>query len=564
MHSDGRTIPAGTIIETELLIIGAGPAGITLAAELVDSGIQVMLTESGDLNKNDEADALSQGRSAVERFASLDMYRRRVFGGASVIWGGRCIPYDAIDFEKRDYVPESGWPFDKSELDPWYKRAAEYCEIGKADFDARTSLKDPREFIAGFSSDIVGTTSFERFSAPTDFGKRWRPVIDAASNVKTVTGATCTKLLTSADVARIVEARFSTLAGNSFCVRAKSYVIAAGGFETYRLLAASNDFHAAGLGNTSDTLGRYLMAHIEGSLANLRLQDPASPIDWGFQITPEGIYGRRRFTLVPEVQKAEKILNFIVRLHHPTAVDPSHGSAILSLMFLAKQFILPEYRRKMTMVERRVANTMPQGLPFWAQHLSNLVRGAPELATFLVEWIYKRHFQYHRIPYVALRSRNGIYPIDFNSEQIPNPDSRVILTDQKDRFGVPVMFVDWRMTETDVASIARSFRLMRSAFADSGVVALDFDDASLEDRIREETVPVGGHCIGVTRMSNNPRTGVVNPDLRMHDVPNAFVLSAASLPTCSHANPTLTLVAMAARLANHLRAGGAMAATATQ
>src|ERR1700730_10848589 len=111
MHSNGRTIPAGTTIETELLIIGAGPAGITLAAELVDSGIQVMLTESGDLKKNDEADALSQGVSAVERFASLDMYRRRVFGGASVIWGGRCIPYDAIDFEKRDYVPESGWPF---------------------------------------------------------------------------------------------------------------------------------------------------------------------------------------------------------------------------------------------------------------------------------------------------------------------------------------------------------------------------------------------------------------------------------------------------------------------
>ncbi len=557
MHTDGRTIPNETVIETDLLIIGAGPAGITLAAELAGSGISVVLTESGDMKSSDEADSLSQGRSVSGKFAALDMYRRRVFGGASVIWGGRCVPYDPIDFEPRDYVPDSGWPFRRSELDPWYDKAAAYCEIGKADFDVRTSLPVPGAFIAGFASEVVESTSFERFSAPTNFGRKWGPTLAAAPNLKIITAATCTRLVTTPDGTRVTQALFSSLADTRFVVRAKSFVVAGGGFESFRLLAASNDVHAAGLGNTSDALGRHLMAHIEGGIAHLHLRDPATPVDWGFHVTPEGIYGRRRLTLSPEAQRRHELLNFMVRLHHPTAVDPRHGSAVLSMMFLAKQFILPEYRRKITMIERMVADSMPQGLSFWGQHAWNLVRGAPGLSAFVTDWIVKRYLRYHRIPYVALQSRAGIYPIDFNCEQIPNPDSRVVLTDETDRFGMPVSLVDWRMAEQEVQSIARSLRVMRDAIGATGLATLVFDDVRLEELIREEAVPVGGHCIGLTRMSSDPRKGVVDGNLRLHDVPNAFVLSASSFPTSSHANPTFTLVAMATRLAGHLRAQGA-------
>jgi choline dehydrogenase-like flavoprotein len=550
---DGRSLSQGEILEADLCIVGGGPAGLTLASTFIGSGISVILVETGGEKQDKQTDALSGGASKSDKYAPLTMYRRRMLGGASVIWGGRCVPYDAIDFEARDYAPNTGWPYPKSVLDPYYDQATEISDAGAPEYDADVAVPNAPEFIKGFKSDIVLTRNFERFSLPTNFWRKLGPALSAAGNIKIVTQATCTRLVVGAALGQIERAELSTFAGTKFFVKARRFVVAGGGIETYRLLAASNDVYRNGVGNENDVLGRYFMSHIEGNVAELRLSDPKRPVYWKFDMAEGGIYCRRRLSIAQDEQRRHQLLNTILRLHHPNAVNPLHGNAVLSMMFLAKSFILAEYRRKITMVERSAVDALPKGMAFWGKHFSNIVLGAPGLAFFLADWIARRNIATRKIPYVVLPSKQGVFPLDFNSEQIPNPESRILSSSEQDRFGVPFAVVDWKMTETDVRSVASTFRLIKSELESSGIGTVDFGAGKLEDRIASDAVPIGGHHIGLTRMHTDAKFGVVDENLRVHGVDNLYIASGSVLPTSSHANPTLTILALTLKLADHLK-----------
>lgn len=548
---DGRGLPGGEVVVADLCIIGGGPAGLSIAAEFAGTGISLVLVESGAEKRDKVVEQLGEGSTGSSRYASLSLYRRRMLGGASTIWGGRCVPFDPIDFEAREYVPQSGWPFARSALDPYYDRATLLAEAGESIFDADVAAPGSPGLFADFSSDRVLTRSLERFSLPTNFWTRLGPSLLRSRNITVIVNASCTAI--GVVDGRAETASFETLAGNKFSVAAKRYIVAAGGIETYRLLATPSDAYPVGIGNSHDNLGRYFMSHIEGSVATLKMTDRKASVGWGFVKTRDGVYGRRRLSVPDVVQREKKLLNFIARLHHPLPMDPRHDSAILSTMFLAKNFILPEYRRKLTMVERMAGESMPTGSAFWRHHLGNVVKGSPQLASFLGGWIVGRHLRKRRIPYVVLPSPAGVYPLDFNAEQMPNRDSRIVLGQEKDRLGVPLPEIRWALTEQDIASIVGNHLVMRDAFASSGIATIELDDAGFEEKVRQEALPIGGHHLGVARMSSEPRTGVVNADLRLHDVDNVYVAGGAVLPTSSHANPTLTILALSLRLCDHLK-----------
>lgn len=551
MNLDARSLPNGSILEADVCIIGGGPVGITLARELSAGGRDVLLVESGGESPSAEAEALNEGGQSSEQYAPLSLYRRRILGGSSSIWGGRLVPYDPIDFEARSWAQEASWPIDYAAVKPYFAPATTYCEGGAAEFDSTEAAPGAAPFIQGFDDVELKTTSFERFSAPTDFGKKYGPELSRAANVRVLTFATCSRL-EGEDGGRVTLAVLNTLNGNRLSVTANTYIVACGGIETFRLLAASREAHPDRFGGADGPLGRYFMSHIEGNFPRLTLLDPARRIEWGFLMSRDGMYGRRRMTLSAEAQRQRRLLNFIARLHHPSAADPGHGSAVLSAMFLAKSFILAEYRRKISMVERTAAQSMPTGLPFWMAHLRNLTLGAPGLAGFMADWTRRRYLSYRRIPYVVLPSKSGKYPLDFNAEQLPNRLSRVYQTDTLDRFGVPTAGVDWRMTDQDVDSIAGNLRAMQQILARDQVARLDFAD-DLHAQIRAEATPIGGHHIGTARMSDTARTGIVDGDLKAHGIANLYVAGTAVLPTSSHANPTLTALALALRLADHIR-----------
>jgi choline dehydrogenase-like flavoprotein len=126
------------------------------------------------------------------------------------------------------------------------------------------------------------------------------------------------------------------------------------------------------------------------------------------------------------------------------------------------------------------------------------------------------------------------------------------LTHDKDRFGVPKLRIDWRVCPEDMASIAATYREMRSILASTNAAEVVYDDAALNESVKQ-TIAVGGHHIGTARMSNDPKRGVVNPQCRTHDVENLYIAGSAVFPTSGSANPTLTIVALAIRIADQLR-----------
>jgi len=551
MLIDASTFPFGHQIQADVMVIGSGPAGLALALNLASSNCSVVVLESGGVKREIDCDELNEGESVrPDVHAIPSLYRTRVLGGTSAVWGGRCVPLQDIDFEKRDWVPHSGWPIAADEISPWLGPAANFLEAGQAEFE-QTTLRTDIELIRGFKSADIAI-AVERFSPPTNVGRKYYKDVCRASGLTVVTHATCLELIPNTDNNSISSLRCCGPDGRIFSAQGRFYVAAAGGLETTRLLLASTANNLSGVGNKHGLVGRYYMCHIEGTFGQLELWPANRPVHWGFERTIDGIYARRKLQLTADVQRKERVCNSMWRLHHPIPGNPSHGLAVLSLMYLVKQFIIPEYRRKLGMVDRAQLAHSKRGPNHYIAHLRNLVSDLPGLSSFTANWIIHRYLKYRRIPFVVLPSREGKYPLDFNAEQTPNWHSRVYLGKERDRFGVPRLIVDWQMADDDIKSAVKAFAILKSSFEQSGVGTVNYDPATFIDVVRE-AVPLGGHHIGTARMATDPKQGVVDGNCKVHGMNNLYIAGSAVFPTSGHANPTLTIVALAMRLAAHIR-----------
>ncbi|MGA9028526.1 MAG: GMC family oxidoreductase [Steroidobacteraceae bacterium] len=541
----------GHVLQSDVCIVGAGAAGIAMALELIDSGIDVLLLESGGLGAEPDAQALYQGTVQNEQLHSPpDRYRQRRFGGTTTIWGGRCMPFDPIDFEARDYVPHSGWPFGIEELSPFYPKANRLVEAGAFAYTAEEAFDRPsRPMIAGWSPAHYTSNTLERFSCPTDFGTRYGHKLRAASNIRVVLHANVTGLHLNAAGTHLDSLSVRSLKGRSLSVRASRYVLAAGGLENARLLLANRDVHAQGIGNPHDVLGRYYMCHIAGTVGALKIDRPLDDVWHGYDMTDDGIYVRRRLALRPEVQRASGIGNFIVRLHHPRITDPAHRNAILSLLFLAKLIIPYEYGKRLHGGESADLQT-------WFRHMGNVASGPLDAAAFAWHMFTQRALAARKFPSIIIKSKANLFSLDFHSEQQPNPQSRVSLTGDRDALGMPRLKVDWRYTSGDVDTVSRAIALLSGDINETKVGRLDYDASQLEMEMTRYGA-YGGHHLGTARMGTDPRSSVVNARCRVHGIDNLFLAGAATFPTSSQANPTLTLIALALRLANDLKEGRA-------
>lgn len=553
MILDALSLAPDAMLEADLCIVGGGAAGVSLALALEGSGLSVLLLEAGGRKFDPkQQDGLNGEVAEGSVHSPPHMYRRRVLGGATSIWGGRCVPFDPIDLEKRDWVPDSGWPISWDTLSRYYPKAHDFFEAGAYAYDIAEAFgAEAKPVIEGLADPDILSSRIERFSRPTDFGKVYHDRLAASNNTRLVLNAQALRLETGDGPVQLLRA--ASALGRNFAVKARRYVLATGGLEVTRLLLASDETRRGGLGNEGGALGRYYMCHAENTLGRLRLTPADRPVTLDFEVTRDGTYVRRKLSVSEAAQRREGLLNTIFRLHYPLIADPAHGSGVLSAMYLVKDAILPEYRRKLATIEIANRGKMKRDAGFWARHMANVVLDAPGVLAFGQKWLRKRTFASRKLPFVVVKSRDGSYPLDINAEQVPNPDSRITLSDQRDAYGLPRLKVDWRLHQADVDSLVRTMRVARDAFARSGVARLEFDDNTIEAEMRAST-PVGGHHIGTARMADSPRKGVVDADCAVHGVPNLYIASAAVFPTCSHANPTLTIVALALRLADHLKA----------
>jgi choline dehydrogenase-like flavoprotein len=547
MIESANTIVNGTVLEADICIIGAGAAGISMAMELMGRGLQVILLESGKLTQDSASQTLYEGEVADENLHSPPgKYRQRRFGGSTSIWGGRCMPFDAIDFEARSYIPNSGWPITLDDVVPFYQKASEYLETGVCDFDARSALPaDAQPMIKNFNSIDIRTHGLERFSRPTRMGKRYRTALQDAKGVRVITEANCTSLRLRTDASQVDHLYVCTLAGKWFQVRTASYVLATGGLEVARLLLASNDVAKDGVGNANDVVGRYYMCHIAGNVGTLRVKGALTNVHHGYEVSPDGIYCRRRIQLSERAQGVLGVGNMVARVHFAKISDPAHRSGVLSGLFLAKNFISYEYAK-------RLKDGDGTSWKIYLQHLWNMVSDPLDTAAFLLHWLTKRTLADRKFPSVVLRNKSNRFSLDVHAEQAPRSDSRVTLIKTKDALGMPRIYVDWRYSKEDIETVRLTLRKLAAELKISGVAEFEFDEESLEEDLLRFGA-YGGHHLGTARMGSDPLTSVVDRNCKVHGMSNLYIASAAVFATSSQANPTFTVVALAVRLAQHLR-----------
>jgi choline dehydrogenase-like flavoprotein len=502
MFIDARSIDDGADIDCDVCIVGAGPAGITIARELDAGGARVCLLESGGLKAEEDTQSLYEGESVGGRYKAdrieprraVASTRLRFFGGTTNHWGGWSRPLDEIDFEERPAVPGSGWPIDRAELEPYYARAQKVCDLGPARYDAAYWARHTGKQLLPVPRPLV--SQVYQVPARIRFAEIHREGLRRSRRVRVILHANAVRLAAAADATRIERVRVATLTGRRFDVSARRFVLAAGGIENARLLLASNDVRPRGIGNERDLVGRYFGDHPHG-VAALFVLRPG--LDLGFY----GVQRAAGTMVLGAVATAEEFVR-------------SEGL----LRFSATFFGAPRFKAP----SRADVSKPPlaDGIP----ELLNAIGGGGDPG--LIGGLYMR------------------------TEMAPNRDSRVSLsTTSRDRLGLARVRVDWRPGPLERRTVDRSLEAIARALGRSGTGRL-FSVPAHDESFWEKVVG-GSHHIGTTRMHRDPRGGVVDANCRVHGIANLFVAGSSVFPTTGFANPTLTIVALALRLGRTLR-----------
>jgi glycine/D-amino acid oxidase-like deaminating enzyme len=534
-----------TTRDHDVCVVGAGPVGIALALECAARGLTVALLDAGHDRENPDADDASRASFAdPRRHVPMDLAVRRGFGGTSWLWGGRCVPFNEIDFERRDFMPHSGWPIESRDMRSWYEAAVGYLDCGDTVFD--TELPD--------WVDATGQTvadKLEHFAKTPQRALDLRARIDANPLIDVMMECPVTGLNLSADGSSVVSLCVGGVKPRA--VRAARYALACGGLETTRLLLLTQRAHPGAFGGEDGPLGRYYMGHFEGTIANVVLTKPRDIHDFDYQLDSTGGYIRRLLAIGEATQRREQVQNIVFWPDNRPFYDPSHRSGIKSLIFLLAETPGIGHRLVSEGIRLGIVGAEPRR---YAPHVLNVL--LDPITTVKEVWgiIHDRFISKRRKPGWLLPTPDNKYVLHYRGEQRPRPDSRVTLSDDVDQHGMARLRVDLRYSEEDALSAVRAHDILDRSLRANGKGRLEYIYPAAErvERILEQASD-GYHQLGTTRMGIDPRSSVVDFDCRAHGVDNLFLATCGVFPTSGHANPTLLATALAARLADQLATG---------
>src|SRR5262245_11120811 len=265
MIVDSRQIASGTTVEADLCIVGGGPTGITIAHEFLNQSVRVVLLESGGKAVGEENQALCRGNTTGHYYPPMHVCRRRVLGGSSSYWGGWARPFDELDFEERDWVPYSGWPFTRDDLKTQYERANEIWKLGDYEYEIEAHNGEARGLLntnqTGFAATLFRINGIR-------FGKAYQTELESSDNVDLLLHANVLEIEMDENHTGAPSVQVGTLAGSRFAVTARNFVLAAGGLENPRILLASRRARASGIGNEHDLVGRFFADHLHVQFEN--------------------------------------------------------------------------------------------------------------------------------------------------------------------------------------------------------------------------------------------------------------------------------------------------------
>lgn len=506
MVVDASSLPQDHCIETDVCIVGSGTAGLTLAREFTGKNFRVCLLESGGQEPDRETQALYWGENVGLPYFSLDTARARYFGGSTNRWhvvlgnnvlGARMRPLDPIDFEEREGIPYSGWPFDWEHINPFYDRAQSLCQIGPPTYEVDDWADPEKSPPLPFIGDRVKTVIF-KIGSRDPFIRDYSEQVKSAPNIDVYLHANVLEIETDDMAETVTRLSVASLGGARFWVSARLFILATGGIEVPRLLLLSNKIQKTGLGNQNDLVGRFFMEHVHFRSGIFVPSDPDI-------FTSTGLYNEAhktknvsilgKLSLAAEVLRQEKLANYSAQLMPRTML-----SAVL-------------YRNV----------------------------GSNRIGIFCGKLKKKGS----RI----LKKKIKGFVLAHMTEQVPNPNSRVMLAAERDSFGQNRVHLDWQLSPVDIRSTIRAQEIIDEEIRRAGLGRLHIQ---MKDDAPPPGLGGGYHHMGTTRMHVDPQKGVVDENCRVHGISNLFVAGPSVFPTGGYANPVLTILALAIRLADYV------------
>lgn len=506
MIIEGTSVDVDEVVEADLCIVGAGPAGLALAREFIGTDHRVYILETGNERIDDRARALADGDVVGHPYFDLSESRGFAVGGSSHLWGEwmRARRLDPIDFRARSWVPGSGWPVGPAELAPFYDRAEPLLGLSAADIPVPETLQT--ESLRPVLFHYTNTFDLEAM----------RREIDASANVCLVVNSTVVDLVPDPSNARLERAVASSGLPHEYSVSSRVFVLAGGGLETPRLLLAARG--GRGIANSSGLVGRFFMEHPTMRSGVVVPGDLDGFPTGHFEFQSSGS-SQVKGVLSPtdEAMERASILNCMVFLTEVDDVMSSEGV------------------RSMAVVKAALQNSNDSGESA-VGHLINAVTRPRDLWRYLAKGRLNR-------PQSRLR-------LSITVEQAPNSSSRVLLGERQDEFGVPLPVLDWRLGDLERHTVRCVQESVDDLFRRRGW-------GHIETKLGEER-PARAfrgewHHLGTTRMSSSPASGVVDERGRAHDLPNLYIAGGSVFPAVGYANPTLTVVALSLRLADDLK-----------
>lgn len=526
MIIDGRTADASIPLDYDVLIVGAGPAGVTIAHELGSTGLRVAVLEGGGEEFDADTQELYEGEVTGLEEVDLTAIRLRMLGGTSNHWGGNCLPLDPIDFARSPASGLTGWPFPREELMGFYPRAHDYLTLGAFEYDTYAPEGVSADDLLLADNDTV-ENSVLRLSShpPTNFGEKYRSFLAASETVHLWLWTNLVALDISPEgVAEGV--RTATLSGGERTFTARQVVLACGAVENARQLLLANARNGTSFGDAGDLIGACYMDHPTGGSAFLWPGEPLQEkANWSRELyAVDGTELRYVWRLNEAVMEREGVSN-------------------------AQFYLIPYSSDEALRQQKRDAGRGMQGLKSLAkwtlgrtgrnfslsQSYCNFITNADAMVADAV-------FRKGSVDRVLLK---------YEAEQLPDRASRVTLTEAADTFGLALPALNWSPGEDDKQSIIRTTEIIGQAVGAADLGRLEFEEGAKE---RYWNMTTSWHQLGTTRMAEGPTDGVVDPDCLLHGTRNLYVAGGSVMPTSGRANPTLTITALAIRLADHLKA----------
>ncbi len=483
--------------ETDICIIGAGAAGITLARELNGHRLRVAVLESGGLAYDQPTQSLYHGKNIGLPSFDVHVNRLRYFGGTTNHWTGHCRPLDPIDFEQKDWIPNSGWPLTRQQLNPFYQRAQPIVGLGPDTYEDIDYWIDKLGFPAlSLDASRLQSTVYNQ-SPPTRFGPAYQSELSDSENVSVYLNANVLELQTNA-TDEVQQVKVGYIDGPRFSLAAKVFIMATGGMENARLLMLSERASSSGLGINSSMVGRFFMDHIllrPGADISLSRPD----IDFRLYQQLHQMSEGRMFCVLTASEallRKEQLGNFRI---HLVRSAPRFDNPIGKITSKLSNPVLPE-GDKTTAAQKTIDS----------------------ISLHIVV------------------------------EPAPNPDSRLILSEETDLFGQAQLAVDWQLDERDLRTTRRALDLAALEFGRLNI-GRAFGALYYNRQQWPKNLEAGRHHCGTTRMSKSAENGVVDENCKAHGLNNLYIAGSSVFPTIGYANPTLTIVALALRLGDHLK-----------